>query len=144
MKWNSRRSHIAFPALVVLVACSCGKGTVDGSKSSRMLGKWLEVQFATDDNANGVMDSWEVHNVGKNVVDVMVFNKDSSGYESVHAEDSTMTYPFTWVYLSGDSISRSGIGHDTVTYQITKITSVNLTLMNYTVNGRVWYLFNKN
>ena len=108
-----------------------------------MVGKWLQVQFATDDNGNGVMDQSEVHDIAKNVVDILQFKADSTGYESILAAESTMQYPFTWLYLTGDSLQRNGVGHDTIFYSIARVDASNMTLSTITDKGLVWYLYNK-
>jgi hypothetical protein len=139
------RSHkfIWLAAIAGVVLFSCQKPAGNGTTSSRLVGKWLEVQFGTDDNANGVQDPGEIHNVSAGIVDYLIFNKDSTGYESVTANDSTSKYAFTWKMLSADSLDRNGVGKDSATYLISQITENNLTLTLFTEHGLVWYLYAK-
>jgi hypothetical protein len=132
---------LATMASVMFFACQ--KHPASGNIASRLSGKWLEVQFGTDDNGNGVIDAHEIHNVVAGFTDYLVFNRDSTGYESITVNDTTSKYTFTWRTLSQDSLERNGVGHDSVIYQINYITESNLTLAVFTEHGLIWYLYNK-
>ena len=108
-----------------------------------LLGKWKEVQFATDDNDNGILDASELHNVAQGYISYLTFNKDSSGTESITANDSTINYPFKWVFKNNDTFQRAGLGHDTITYDIVNITALSLQMQTTTNRGVVWYVYNK-
>ena len=134
--------HIFSVLLLLSFAVSCKKDTPQ-TQSSRLLGKWMEVQYATDDNNNGIIDPSEIHNVAKGYTAYMIFNKDSSGLETVKTNDSTQQLPFTWEYLEGDSLQWNGIGHDSLIYAITNISEIAMTLELGTNYGYVWYFYNK-
>jgi hypothetical protein len=123
-----------------VIAC---KKESNPNQFQRLLGKWQEVQYATDDNDNGIMDPWEIRNVNKGYLIYLSFKQDSTGIEAETINDSTTNYPFTWFPLQDDSLQRNGIGHDTIIYKIENITSLKMTLETTSNEGLVWYIYNK-
>ncbi len=118
--------------MVALFGGSCTKAPI-GSPSVRILGKWKKVKFATDDNANGLLDSWEFRNANSAVVNTLDFNKDSTGLET---STGSPDLPFTWYinaeqtlkieYNTGDAFFYKIIRLDGGKLQITAKTQIGL------------------
>jgi len=145
LKYMSSKRFLFTGLCVVVITTSftaCKKDTV-GNSFQRMVGKWKQVEYATDDNNNGIMDPQEIHNVDKSYDDEIKFNQDSTGVETVIVGGTTTNYPFTWMFTEGQTIQRNGVGHDTVTYSVQSITSESLTLMTQTGYGAAWYIYAK-
>ena len=134
--------RFAVAALLLAAPVACKKDG-DVTAYDRLLGKWKQTQFATDDNGNGILDPQELHNVAANRTDNLIFNDDSEGVETIIADNVTTNYPYSWYLLPGDSLQRNGIGHDTILYQIQDITAVKLTLMTNSNLGMAWYIYAK-
>ncbi len=134
--------------LFVLIFCcsmfceSCKKEQAD-TQASRLVGNWKKIQYATDDNNNGILDAQEIHNVQVGFDDYMFFKADSTGSETVKANGETSIYAFRWNLPIGDSLYRQGVGHLNISYYIVDITSSNLTLVSNQSKVAAWYIYAK-
>ena len=135
---------LRFELVAILLAATVGcKKDSNPTEYDRILGKWKQVQFATDDNGNGLLDPQELHSVAKTYSDILAFNNDSEGLETVFTDNVTTNYAFSWYLTAADTLQRNGIGHDTILYQIQDITSLHLTLMTTSKVSLVWYIYAK-
>lgn len=141
LKWSIFNFGLVF-ALFCTVCLSCKKDAIS-NQFQRLIGKWQEVQYATDDNNNGVLESNELHNISTDYVAYLTFKSDSTGIETITINNVTQAYPFNWVLYNSDSLQRNGVGHDLISYNIVQITSLNLTLMTTSDKGIIWYVYNK-
>jgi hypothetical protein len=124
-------------AYALLPACNKRQGA--DTPFARVIGKWKKVQYATDDNGSGKIESYEIHDVESSVNNVLVFSADNTGYET---NDFAPTLNFTW-NIAGDSIYRNGSGHLSITYFLAAVNSYNLTLTTNTNLGLAWYNYQK-
>jgi hypothetical protein len=135
-----RKNILIFP-LTLLLACgiaSCGKNKEPETTSDLLIGNWKKIKYATDDDANGQIDSWEIHAQEGNIENELVFNKDSTGVEN-HSLSPSIN--FTWLAVV-DSLRISRAGNQ-ATYHISSINSANLTLTTNTTLGIAWYLYER-
>ncbi len=106
------------------------------------MGAWKKVQYATDDNGNGVIDPQEIRFVQLGVVDVMVFKPDTTGYEATSVDGSKDTSAFKW-FVGGDSLYVSYDAHFSVAYLISHVSTGNLELLTGDSLTLAWYSYNK-
>ena len=107
---------------------SCKKTAVDNS-FTRLVGKWKEIQTATDDNGNGVIDAEEVHNAPPGYNDILHFNADSLGTETITSNgDTEPLLNFRWKLNYSDSVNLAYTAHDTITYYINELNASTLIL----------------
>lgn len=117
---------------------SCKKEEKVATPFSRVIGKWKKVRFATDDNANGVLDEWEVRPVQAGITNVMEFKKDSTGVERTTFSPDL---PFHW-FIGGDvSLMTIYDTGDSIAYKVVLVSSANLHLSTKTKNGLVGYYY---
>ena len=128
-----------FVAFVACVVMSCSKDKIQ-TPFTRMLGTWKEIEYATDDNGNGIIDSWEKQKVPSEVNHRLYFKPDSTGYET---NTGAPQLDFRWRTYPGPTLLMEYNANDTVTYNITEISSVDLTLTTTTSLGLVWYYYAK-
>ncbi|MES2703867.1 MAG: lipocalin family protein [Bacteroidota bacterium] len=131
------------PVLLVLtlavIGGSCSRKEGVDTPFTRIVGKWKKVNYATDDNGNGAIDPYEIHEVENGVNNTIAFNADSTGYET---NDFTPQLNFTWRVVE-DSIYRTGSGHLSIVYHLAAVNSNNLTLTTNTNLGLAWYMYEK-
>ena len=128
-----------FIAFLVLGVSSCKKPALE-TPFTRIIGKWKKVKYATDDNHNGVIDQKEIFLVESGVKNELLFKKDSTGVETTN---SSPALSFKWRIVSGASVLIAYSANDTITYNITDISSVDLTLTTTTKLGLAWYYYIK-
>ncbi len=117
---------------------SCKKEEKLNTPSSRLLGKWKKVRYATDDNANGVLDEWEMRPVEPGITNVIEFKKDSSGIERTTFSPDL---DFRW-FIGGDvSLMTIYSTGDTIAYKVVLVTSANLHISTKTKNGLAGYYY---
>jgi hypothetical protein len=134
---------IAISTLFILcVIGSCTKKPQVETPFTRVMGSWQKVQYATDDNGNGVIDQQEIRNQPLGFVDVLVFKPDTTGYEATSIDGSKDTAKFTW-FVGGDSLYVAYTAHFSVVYFISHVSTGNLELMTGDSTGLQWYSYNK-
>jgi hypothetical protein len=118
---------------------SCSKDETP-TLAMRITGKWLKVRYATDDNANGVLDDWEIRNVEGGARNVMEFKADSTGIEYTTGSPDL---PFYWALTAEQSMLFSYKNSDTILCRITRINSVDLFITTTGKNGVLGYYYNR-
>lgn len=104
---------------------SCAKKEVVNTPYTRLFGKWKKVRFATDDNANGVIDDWEFVATDKNITNTLLFKSDSTGTE---ATTNAPDLSFRW-FIGGDvSLYLIYATGDTFTYNVVENSAAHLYL----------------
>jgi len=117
---------------------SCKKTKIPSGTAAKLEGKWLKVRYATDDNANGLLDSWEEHSVEPGTTNTIEFKSDSTGIET---DKNSQDIAFRWM-LNGE-LSLMIIYHtgDTVVSKITFINGAHLDLSSKAKFGLVGYYY---
>ncbi len=128
--------------LFSLAICSCTKKKEPDTPFTRVMGTWKKVQYATDDNGNGVIDQQEIRNVQAGMIDVLVFKSDTTGYEAISVDGSKDTSRFTW-FVGGDSLFVTYDAHYSVDYLISHVSTGNLELLTGDSLTLAWYSYNK-
>ena len=132
--------------LFIAMSCSstsCKRKETIETKFSRLVNTWKLIKTGTDDNGNGAVDASEIHLVQEGLDDELVFTKEYTGKETVIINGVTTEYPFTWKKDDNDTLTRDGIGHNTIKYHIDVISSVSLQLSTNTTLGNAAYIYNK-
>ncbi len=138
-------STLFFVSLFVGVA-SCTKKQPPETLFSRLQGQWKKTQYATDDNNNGRIDAQEIHPQSSVIIDELVFNGDSTGYEKTvinNNQSSESVLNFKWYPFDADSVALVYTAHFSITYYVADISSVNLNLYTNTSTGLAAYFYNK-
>lgn len=138
-----RKVHVAVILICLFLSVgvvSCKKNDKQPTIASRIYGKWKKVQFSTDDNANGVLDDWEIHDAPANITNTLEFKKDSTGVELT---TNSPDLPFTWSVTAELTMTFSYNSSDTIVYKITRINSSSLHLSTKTKNGLVGYYYKR-
>lgn len=133
----------AFLFLVAgLAVYSCKKIDKPQTRLTRLQHTWKLVQTATDANANGQIDGFEIQSVDASFDNTITFNTDYSGKETVIANGVATDYPFTWdMDAHMDTITRNGVGHNTIKYYLANISSIKMELIVGTNQGPVAYFY---
>ena len=139
MRSNKTIFFILFFAIVLPWISACRKEKID-TPFTRMVGKWKKAKYATDDNNNGQIDTKEIYLVESGVNNELFFKGDSSGTETTN---SSPALTFKWRIVAGSSVLLQYSANDTVEYNITNVSSVDLTLTTTTKLGLVWYYYIK-
>ncbi len=121
---------------------SCAKKEPASTLFSDMFGTWKKTAYATDDNGSGIIIPSEIYPQPSNMVDVLVFKADTTGYEYTVVNNVSDTLRFTW-YVFGDSLAIAYAAHLTNTYYVRNVSAVNLTLYANTNRGLAAYYYNK-
>lgn len=125
-----------------MLATSCKKIDKTQTPLTRIQRNWKLVKTATDGNSNGQIDAAEIQPVDASIYTTLIFNSDYSGKETVIANGNTTDYQFTWSMDAGmDSITRVGVGHNTIKYYLAEISSVSMELVTTTNQGLVAYFY---
>lgn len=135
--------------VLLLISClfvsagvvSCNKDEKQPTVSSRMVGKWKKVRFATDDNANNVLDDWEIRNADPDIVNKLEFKSDNTGIEYT---TSSPDLPFTWSLNAELTMTFTYRNSDPIMYKITRINTGKLEMTTKTKNGLVGYYYERN
>ena len=139
----NRISHILLLTGCVMMLAplsSCRRDNTPESTSVMLLGKWTKTQYATDDNANGVLDSWEIHDVSGDITNTLEFRKDATGVELTTAAPDLN---FNW-RIGGDISLIMEYGNaDTISYHVDDISGSRLTLSTGTKFGLAGYYYVK-
>ena len=128
--------------LLSLLVCSCTKKKQPDTPFTRVMGSWKKVQFATDDNGNGIIDQQEIRNVQLGMIDILVFKSDTTGYEATSVDGSKDTLRFNW-FVGGDSLYVSYDAHYSAHYLISHISTGNLELLTGDSLTLAWYSYNR-
>jgi hypothetical protein len=115
---------------------SCQKSTVT-NPSVRIIGKWKKANYATDDNVNGVIDSWEMRKASTAVVNVLEFKKDNSGIET---STGSPYLGFSWS-LSGGLLKITYNTGDAFSYNVMLLNSAKLNITAKTSVGLAGYYY---
>ena len=129
-----------FLGYLLLGLTSCAKKEPAATLFSDMLGTWKKTAYATDDNGTGIIIPSEITPQPSNITDILVFRKDTTGYEKTSANPDTLN--FKW-YVNGDSVTVEYVQHDTITYYVENVNSVNLTLYTSGNKGLAAYYYSK-
>jgi hypothetical protein len=125
--------------LFVIAVASCKRKEEAKTLSDRVVGQWKKIQYATDDNNNGLIDPYEIHAQEGNTVNEFIFAKDGTGTEN---NSNFPTLNLNWQVI-GDTLRISKTGHNVTNYNIEAINSYNLTLTTGSAFGLAWYLYEK-
>lgn len=117
---------------------SCNKKNAVSSASSRLVGKWKKVRYATDDNRNGILDSWEEHPTDPTILNELQFKGDSTGVETT-TQAPELNFHW-WLSTEGQLVVVYTTG-DTTFYRISYATLANLYLTSNTNLGLVGYYY---
>lgn len=120
------------------IMMSCNKKETIGSPSSRLIGKWKKVRYATDDNANGQIDDWEIQAVDAGITNIMEFKKDSTGIESA---TFAVDQAFTWLITGEKSLVTVYNSGDSILYKLVLISQSNLHITTKTKLGLAGYYY---
>lgn len=138
---TSRSLIWLFAACAVAVGISsCKKTERQPTISSKIAGKWNKVRYATDDNGNNQLDSWEQHEVAAGNDNQLEFKNDNTGIEhDAHTQDLS----FTWMLNGEQSLMMIYSTGDTVVSKITLLNSANLNLTSRGKFGLVGYYYDR-
>ncbi len=117
---------------------SCHKKETLSTPSSKLVGKWKKIQYATDDNANGQIDQWEIHPADPAVNSFIEFKRDSTGVET---GSQTQDLAFTWMITGELSLMTLYSTGDTFVYKITLVNAAHLNLTTKTKFGLAGYYY---
>ncbi len=117
---------------------SCNKNDSPSTPYTKIIGKWKKVSEATDDNANGVLDQWEVHPLAAGKTGSIEFKKDSTGTEF---NNLTQDLPFRWMLTGEMSLVISYATGDTFLYKIAAVNSAHLQLTTKSKFGLAAYYY---
>jgi hypothetical protein len=128
MSKNSLAAILIF-ACLIRMATSCSKSSEYTTIADRLEGKWKLTKYATDNNLNGRIDNYEIHD-DTSIHDYQyVFNKDGSGLNtSVFNGVKSPDLKFYWSMISYDSMRIAYVANDTLVYHVSDITSKQMTL----------------
>lgn len=107
---------------------------------SRLVGKWVKVKSATDDNNNGQIDSWEQQAVATGKKNVLEFKQDNTGGEYT---EGTPDLTFTWMINGEQSLMMIYSTGDTIVSKIAQVNSGNLALTSKAKFGLVGYYYTR-
>jgi hypothetical protein len=125
--------------MLVVGVSSCKKEDPP-TTATRIAGKWLKVRYATDDNANGVLDEWEIRDVEGGVSNIMDFRGDSTGTEyTTGSPDLT----FFWAINAEQSMIFAYKNSDTLLFKITRLNSSELFITTTGKKGLLGYYYNR-
>ncbi len=134
---------ILFILSILVCIASCTKKQQPDTLFTRLAGRWKKIQYATDDNNNGIIDQQEIRVQPANFTDVLFFNlSDTTGYEAVNHDNFTDTAAFQW-FVGGDSLYVSYAAHLSLRYHIENVSSATLTILTRTSAGLAWYRYGK-
>lgn len=133
---------IALAACVLLSVgfVSCHKNEKQPVLSARMVGKWKKVRYATDDNANNVIDDWEIHDVDPAIINILYFLEDSTGTEYT---TNSPDLGFHWFITAEQSLSFAYTNAESTIFKITRINSANLEMTTKAKNGLIGYYYDR-
>lgn len=121
---------------------SCRKIDKPQTRLTRIQHSWQLVKTATDANGNGKIDDYEVQPISESMNNVLTFNADNTGKETVIANNVTTDYPFTWTMDANmDTITREGVGHNVIKYYLENISSIAMELTTTSNLGVVAYFY---
>jgi hypothetical protein len=119
---------------------SCAKKESANTPSDRLIGKWKKVKFATDDNNNGQIDSWEISAVQPNIVNTVEFKKDNTGVEKT---SGAFDLDFTWEIVGELSLQVIYSANDTIRYNLIDVNSSALNLTTRTSISLAGYYYDR-
>ena len=123
---------------------SCTKKQAADTPFTRMIGKWKKVQYATDDNNNGIIDPGEIHNVPTGYDDELLFTNEANGVETTVTNGVASTpLDYDWKIVGSDSLWVAYRANDTLLYYIAGVSSHNLQLNINTQFGLAAYFYAK-
>ena len=125
--------------MLVGAASSCKKEDPP-TTAMRITGKWLKVRYATDDNANGVLDDWEIRNVEDGISNTMEFRADSTGTEYTTGSPDL---PFYWAITAEQSMTFAYKNSDTLLCKITRLNSSEFYITTKGKKGLLGYYYNR-
>jgi len=137
------KSLISFSVACALLASglhSCRKTEKQPTFSSKLVGKWTKVRYATDDNANGQIEDSEQRNVPAGIKSVIEFKGDNSGGEYT---TNSPDLPFTWQINGEQVLMLIYATGDTIVHKIALVNSKNLNLTYRSKIGLAEYFYNK-
>jgi hypothetical protein len=111
------------------------------SRKEQLVGTWRIVQFAHDDNKNGVSDPSEIQtDPGSGNINIETFNADGTGSVRLKNSGADTTIHFTWAITGGDAyLEVNTPGTPTVTQKIVSMSATDLQLENNTnPDGKDW------
>ena len=137
---------ILFALSAVIVGMgSCAKKKTPDTTAGKMVGNWKKIQFATDDNASGVIEQSEISNQPSAIDDELFFRSDNTGTETTiinKNKTAESVLNFSWS-LVGESLTVIYTANDTVAYAIVNVNSSNLIVTTKTSIGLAWYSYAK-
>lgn len=130
---------ILFAGILVAGGSSCNKNE-PSTVSEKIAGKWLKVKYATDDNANGVLDDWEIRDVEGGVSNTLEFRADSTGTEYTTGSPDLRFY---WAITAEQSMTFAYKNSDTIVCKIVRINSGEFYLTTKGKKGLLGYYYNR-
>jgi len=131
-----------FVLSAVVSIVSCTKKKQPETISTRVTGRWKKIQYATDDNSNGLIEQQEIRTQPVNFNDVLSFDPETTGYQAVNHDNFTDTAAFTW-FVGGDSLFISYDAHLSLRFHIEHVSSGRLELLTKASVGLAWYNYVK-
>ena len=142
-----REGALFFLLFIAMSFCfgivSCNKKEQPTTSYTMLEGKWKLIQTATDDNNSHQLDPSELVNVSDSNIEYYVFNKDTTGYESIDYKGVTTIYNFIWTFPTYDSLVLYMEGSNTVSFNILNFSTNSLTLQENTLPEMSWYIYTK-
>jgi hypothetical protein len=128
-----------------LLAESCRKKEAN-TPSEKVLGRWKLTKEGSDDNGNGLIESFEFKTVVAAKDYEFQFNGDGTGTRYASFDGQKIPdEPFKW-HIKGDSLWIGGKYNDTNSYHILNLNASELTITKRPDVGQVgfqWYYYTK-
>ncbi len=133
---------ISFLLLGIIVLPACNKTDAPQTRLTRLQRTWQLVQTGTDANANGQIEDYELQPISESMNNIIVFNTDKTGKETITVNGVTTDYPFSWsMDANMDTVTRVGVGHNTIKYYMADISSISMELTTTSNLGLVAYVY---
>jgi hypothetical protein len=140
-------SILLLPVMAMMIAGlgACAKKKEPDTTAGKIIGKWKKIQYATDDNQNGIIDAEEITNQPSSIDDELFFASSQTGNETttINKNKSEVTVlEFDWS-VSENKLWIGYRANDTVTYSVVNINASNLIITTNTSRGLAWYSYAK-
>lgn len=137
-------SYTLLLVLIILGANSCSKKKGPDTAYTKLIGKWKLSKLASDDNNDGIIESYEIHPVSSQQDRELLFNNDAVGVEyDTYSGNAQVNLNFEWGVIAGDTLQINYTANDTVKYTIVNITSSDLTMTTTASQGLQWFYYVK-
>jgi hypothetical protein len=137
-------SYILLLVLIMLGTGSCSKKQGPDTAITKLIGKWKLTKLASDDNNDGVIESYEIHPESAQDDIELLFNNDAVGVEyDTYSGVAQANLNFEWSIIAGDTLQINYKANDSLTYTLVNITSSDLTMTENSKQGLQWFYYVK-